>query len=53
MPLRNERGDVTFTFTDMLAGFGVPREYDGRGFSALHESLKETQAVRIRTRVRF
>ncbi len=52
-PLRNERGDVTFTFTDMLADFGVRREYVGQGFSALYENLKETQTARVRMRVRF
>jgi hypothetical protein len=52
-PLRNQRGDVTFTFTDMLADFGVRREFDGEGFNALYENLKETQTVRVRTRVRF
>ena len=52
-PLRNERGDVTFTFTDMLADFGVRREYDGQGFTALYENLKETQTARVRMRVRF
>jgi hypothetical protein len=52
-PLRNQRGDVTFTFTDMLADFGVRREFDGQGFNALYENLKETQTARVRMRVRF
>jgi hypothetical protein len=52
-PLANDRGDVTFTFTDMFADFGVRREYVGQGFTALYENLKETQTARIRTRVRF
>ena len=52
-PLSNERGDVTFTFTDMFADFGVRREFDGQGFTALYENLKETQTARIRLRVRF
>jgi hypothetical protein len=52
-PLANDRGDVTFTFTDMLNDFGVRREYVGQGFTALYENLKETQTARIRTRVRF
>ena len=52
-PLRNEKGDVTFTFTDMLSDFGVRREYNGEGFNALYENLKETQTARIRMRVRF
>ena len=52
-PLRNERGDVTFTFTDMLADFGVRREFEGQGFTALYENLKETQTARVRMRVRF
>jgi hypothetical protein len=52
-PLRNEKGDVTVTFTDMMSDFGVRREYDGQGFDALYENLKETQAVRVRMRVRF
>lgn len=52
-PLRNERGDVTFTFSDMLSDFGVRREYVGQGFTALYENLKETQAARVRIRVRF
>jgi hypothetical protein len=52
-PLRNERGDVTFTFTDMFADYGVRREFVGTGFSALYENLKETQTARVRLRVRF
>jgi hypothetical protein len=52
-PLRNERGDVTFTFTDMLSDFGVRREFAGNGFNALYENLKETQEATVRLRVRF
>jgi hypothetical protein len=52
-PLANERGDVAFTFTDMLADFGVRREFVGQGFTALYENLKETQTARLRMRVRF
>jgi hypothetical protein len=52
-PLANERGDVTFTFTDMLNDFGVRRDIRGEGFNALYENLLETQEARIRMRVRF
>lgn len=44
---------MTFTFTDMFADFGVRREFEGQGFSALYENLKETQTARIRMRIRF
>jgi outer membrane receptor protein involved in Fe transport len=52
-PLGNERGDVTFTFSDMLNDFGIRRDIQGTGFNALYENLMETQEARIRMRVRF
>lgn len=52
-PLSNDKGDVAFTFTDMFADFGVRREFEGQGFNALYENLKETQTARVRMRVRF
>lgn len=52
-PLARERGDVTFTFTDMLADFAVRRDIQGQGFTALYENLMETQGVAARLRVRF
>ena len=52
-PLRNERGDVTFTFSDMLNNFGLRRDIEGDGFNVLYENLLETQEARIRIRVRF
>jgi hypothetical protein len=52
-PLWSGRGDVTFTFTDMLNDFGLRREVDGNGFRAVYENLLETQVARVRVRVRF
>jgi hypothetical protein len=37
----------------MLADFGVRRENEGQGFTALYENLKKTQTARVRMRVRF
>ena len=52
-PLGNERGDVTFTFADILSDFAVRRDIEGQGFSAVYENLMETQAAAVRLRVRF
>lgn len=52
-PLRNNRGDVTFTFSDMLHDFGIRQDIDGVGFDALYENLLETQVARVRLRVRY
>ena len=52
-PLANERGDVTFTFADILSDFAVRRDIEGEGFSAVYENLMETQAATVRLRVRF
>jgi len=52
-PLWNSRGDLTFTFTDILNDFGLRREIDGNGFDALYENLLETQVARLRLRLRF
>ena len=52
-PLRNERGDVTFTFSDMMNDFSVRRDIEGQGFNALYENLLETQTATVRMRVRF
>jgi hypothetical protein len=52
-PLGNERGDVTFTFADMLHDFGLRRDIRGDGFNVLYENLLETQEARVRMRVRF
>jgi hypothetical protein len=52
-PLWNARGDVSFTFTDILNDFGQRREVTGSGFNALYENLLETQVARLRVRYRF
>jgi hypothetical protein len=52
-PIGNERGDVTFTFADILNDFAVRRDIEGEGFSARYENLMETQAASMRLRVRF
>jgi hypothetical protein len=52
-PLGNERGDVTFTFADILSDFAVRRDIEGQGFSAVYENLMETQAAAVGLRVRF
>lgn len=52
-PIANERGDVTFTFADILSDFAVRRDIEGEGFSAVYENLMETQAATVRLRVRY
>jgi hypothetical protein len=52
-PIGNDRGDVTFTFADILNDFAVIRDIDGQGFDAVYENLMETQAATLRLRVRF
>jgi len=52
-PLWNGRGDLGFTFTDIMNDFGLRREVEGAGFNALYENLLETQVARLRLRYRF
>lgn len=52
-PLRGERADLVFTFTDMLNDFAVVREIDGEGFTALYENYLETQVASLSLRYRF
>ena len=52
-PLRGDRADLVFTFTDMLNDFAVVREIDGEGFTALYENYLETQVASLSLRYRF
>lgn len=52
-PLPNEKGDLSFTFSDVLNDFGVRRDVEGIGFKAHYENLMESQAASLRMRWRF
>lgn len=52
-PIRGDRAEVVFTFTDILNDFAVRREIDGQGFTALYENFMETQVATVALRMRF
>ena len=52
-PLRGDRAELVFTFTDMLNDFAVIREIDGEGFTALYENYLESQVASLSFRYRF
>ena len=52
-PLRGERAELLFTFTDVLNDFAVEREVQGQGFTALYQNFLETQVMTINLKVRF
>ena len=52
-PLRNDTAELVFTLTDVFNDFGVRREVEGVGFTALYENLLETQVANVGLRIRF
>ncbi len=52
-PIRDDRAEIVFTFTDVLNDFAVQRDIDGEGFTALYENFLETQVATVGMRVRF
>jgi len=49
----NQRGELNFSFTDVLNQFGIKQEIHGDGFSALYENYYETQVVRLGVLYKF
>jgi hypothetical protein len=52
-PVRNDRAELVFTFTDIFNDFAVQRETDGDGFTALYENFLETQVATLGVRLRI
>ena len=52
-PLIPNRAELQFTFTDIFNDFAVEQEFDGEGFTALYQNLKQTQVATLGLRVRF
>ena len=53
LPLRNDRTEFVFTFTDIFNDFGVRRDIDGVGFRAEYQNLLESQVATARLKWRF
>ncbi len=53
MPVMADRAELVLTFTDIFNDFGVRRDIEGDGFSALYENLLETQVATMGIRWRF
>ena len=49
----SSRTELQFTFTDILNDFAVEQEFDGQGFTALYQNLKQTQVATLGLRFRF
>jgi len=49
----NDKGEITFSFSDMFNQFGIKQEIDGDGFKALYENYYETQVVRLGMTYKF
>ena len=52
-PLRGDRAELLFTFTDVFNDFAVEREVQGQGFTALYQNFLETQVATVTLKVRF
>jgi hypothetical protein len=52
-PVRGDRAEVLFTFTDIFNDFAIEREVDGQGFTALYQNFLETQVATVNLKVRF
>jgi len=53
VPIRGDRAEVVFTFTDIFNDFAIQRDIDGQGFTALYENFLETQVATVGLRLRF
>jgi hypothetical protein len=47
------RLEMQFKFADIFNDFAVGQEFDGQGFTALYQNLKQTQVASLGLRVRF
>ncbi|MEZ4415596.1 MAG: TonB-dependent receptor [Gemmatimonadota bacterium] len=52
-PLADQNAELIFTFSDIFNDFGIRREVEGEGFTALYENLMETQVATVGIRWRF
>lgn len=52
-PVMEDRAEFVFTFTDIFNDFGIQREVEGQGFTALYENFLETQVATVGMRLRF
>lgn len=52
-PLADQRAELVLTFTDLFNDFGIQREVEGDGFTALYENWLETQVATVGVRWRF
>jgi hypothetical protein len=52
-PLIPNRAELQFTFSDIFNDFAVEQKFDGEGFTALYQNLKQTQVATLGLRVRF
>lgn len=49
----DSKGELQFSFVDMLNKFGLKQEIDGEGFTALYENFYEAQVVRLGLTYKF
>jgi hypothetical protein len=48
-----DKGQFTFSFSDIFNQFGIKQELNGAGFRALYENFYETQVVRLGMTYKF
>ena len=49
----NKKGELQFSFIDMLNQFGLKQDITGEGFTALYENYYETQVMRLGLTYKF
>lgn len=49
----NDKGEISFSFTDIFNRFGIKQEISGDGFRADYENFYETQVVRAGLTYKF
>jgi hypothetical protein len=49
----NQKGELTFTFSDIFNQFGIRQEISGDGVSVLYENYYETQVMTLGLRYKF
>lgn len=47
------KGEITFSFSDIFNNFGIRQKYKGDGFTALYENYYETQVARLGFKYKF
>jgi outer membrane receptor protein involved in Fe transport len=50
-PVRGEKAEVVVTFSDVFNNFGIEREIEGNGFTAVYQNLMETQVATVALRL--